>query len=137
MHVLLLVLAILGHKPDPAITRALNDSVAAWNHGDLERFMDGYWKSPELEFYSNSSATRGWQETLDRYKARYSGEGREMGTLSFNAISIRMLSDDAAFVVGHWTLTMKNGKTPNGNFTLLFRKIGGKWKIVVDHSSGE
>ena len=46
-----------------AIFQVLIAQEAAWNHGDLEGFMAGYWKSPELTFLSGDKVTLGWQPT--------------------------------------------------------------------------
>jgi beta-aspartyl-peptidase (threonine type) len=107
----------------------------AWNHHDLDAFMAGYWNSPELTFFSGANQRNGWQATLDRYRAAYASPGREMGTLEFSALRIEVLGTDAAFVRGSWHLTMPDGKTPHGLFTLVFRKFPEGWRIVHDHTS--
>ena len=83
------------------IQAVLNRQVEAWNRGDLEGFMDGYWNSPDLTFYSGSTSVAGWKTTLDRYSQRYKGEGQEMGQLEFSDLKIEMLGPSAAFVRGH------------------------------------
>ncbi len=118
-----------------AIRDLLARQVDAWNRGDLETFMAGYWNSPELTFFSGSNVTHGWQPTLERYRKKYQGEGKEMGKLDFFDLRIDMLAPDAAFVRGHWHLKMKNGQEPGGLFTLILRKLPGGWKIVHDHTS--
>jgi ketosteroid isomerase-like protein len=107
----------------------------AWNRHDLEAFMAGYCNSPDLTFFSGAKQTSGWQATLDRYRATYASAGHEMGTLEFSALRVEMLGPDAAFVRGAWHLTMLDGKTPHGLFTLVFRKFPEGWKIVHDHTS--
>ena len=62
-----------------AIRSVLDAQVVAWNKGDLEGFMAGYWKSPDLSFFSGKTKTRGWQATLDRYRKQYQADGKEMG----------------------------------------------------------
>ncbi len=119
------------------ISSVLQQQVAAWNRHDLEGFMAGYWKSPELTFFSQATATKGWESTLERYRQRYQGNGATMGKLEFNDLSVEQLCPDAAFVRGHWHLTMPDGKQPHGLFTLVFRKFPEGWRIVHDHSSGE
>ena len=109
----------------------------AWNRGDLEAFMAGYWNSPELTFFSGAHESKGWQAALDRYKKSYQSAGHEMGKLEFANLRIEMLGSDAAFVRGEFHLTMSDGKTPHGLFTLIFRKFPDGWKIVHDHSAGE
>ncbi|MBZ5511971.1 MAG: nuclear transport factor 2 family protein [Acidobacteriia bacterium] len=118
-----------------AIRALLAQQVDAWNRGDLEGFMAGYWKSPELSFISGTTETRGWQPTLERYRKKYQGEGKEMGKLDFFDLRVEMLAPDAAFVRGHWRLKMKNGEEPGGMFTLILRKFPGGWQIIHDHTS--
>ncbi len=120
-----------------AVRAALVRQQDAWNRHDLEAFMSGYWNSPELTFFSGANVTTGWQDTLERYRKRYQSEGHEMGQLRFSDLQITPLASDAAFVRGAWKLTMKDGKTPHGLFTLLFRKFPDGWKIVHDHTSAE
>src|SRR5947208_1960375 len=81
-----------------AIEKVLTDQDAAWNRGDLEGFMKGYWHSPELTFYSGDTPRQGWDETIARYRQRYQGEGKEMGQLTFSDLNIELLGADAALV---------------------------------------
>ncbi|MGA7216893.1 MAG: DUF4440 domain-containing protein [Candidatus Sulfotelmatobacter sp.] len=118
-----------------AVERVLREQQKAWNRHDLEGFMAGYWNSPELTFFSEGKEQNGWQATLDRYLATYGSPGHEMGKLEFSGLRVEVLSQDSAFVRGAWKLTMTNGKTPHGLFTLVFRKFPGGWKIIHDHTS--
>jgi beta-aspartyl-peptidase (threonine type) len=120
-----------------AIRKVIEDQQTAWNRQDLEAFMSGYWNSPELTFFSGAHESKGWQAALDRYKKNYQGVGHEMGKLEFANLRIEMLGPEAAFVRGEFHLTMSDGKTPHGLFTLVFRKFPDGWKIVHDHSAGE
>jgi ketosteroid isomerase-like protein len=118
-----------------AVEKVLRQQQDAWNRHDLEGFMAGYWNSPELTFFSGAKTASGWQATLDRYRKSYQSEGREMGKLEFSDLKIEALGRDAAFVRGSWKLTLSDGKTPNGLFTLVFRRLPDGWKIVHDHTS--
>jgi ketosteroid isomerase-like protein len=115
------------------IRSVLDRQVEAWNRRDLEGFMEGYWNSPELTFYSGGTKTAGWKETLGRYRNTYQSEGAEMGRLGFTEIQIEMLGPASALVRGRWRLKMQSGE-PNGLFTLIFRRLPGGWKIVHDHT---
>ena len=110
----------------------MDDQAAAWNRGDLEAFMQGYWNSEKLVFVG-SDVTRGWQPTLDRYKRTY-GTREKMGTLTFSDLEITILSKDAAVVLGSWSLARATDN-PHGKFTLVFRKFKEGWRIVLDHTS--
>ena len=120
-----------------AIRNVIDEQQAAWNRHDLEAFMAGYWNSPELTFFSSAHESKGWQAALERYKQNYQGASHEMGKLAFANLRIEMLGPDAAFVRGEFHLTMSDGKTPHGLFTLIFRKFPDGWKIIHDHSAGE
>jgi len=126
-----------GDTARAAIRKVIEYQQAAWNRHDLEAFMSGYWNSPELTFFSGGHQSKGWQAALDRYKNNYQGAGHEMGKLEFANLRIEMLGPEAAFVRGEFHLTMSDGKTPHGLFTLVFRKFPEGWKIVHDHSAGE
>lgn len=114
------------------IRSVLAAQVDAWNRGDVDAFMAGYWKSPELAFVSGGRKTLGWQATLDGYRQRYPTRDA-MGELSFSELHVRTLAHDAAVVSGRWRLTRE--APIGGRFTLLFRRIDARWVIVYDHTS--
>jgi ketosteroid isomerase-like protein len=120
-------------KTKAAIRKVMDEQAAAWNRGDIESFMQGYWKSPELKFVSGDNVTKGWQPTLDRYKINYDSRAK-MGVLTFSGLEINTISKDAAVVLGNWAL-QREGDNPKGKFTLIFRKFNDGWKIVHDHTS--
>lgn len=115
------------------IREVLAQQVECWNEGDLECFMEGYWKSDQLVFIGSSGVTYGWQKTLDNYKKNYPDKGA-MGKLSFKLMILEPLSDDFWTVIGKWNLQRKNDN-PNGHFSLIFRRLDDQWVIVSDHSS--
>jgi len=120
-------------KIESDIRAVMNDQAAAWNRGDIDGFMRGYWNSPKLTFVSGANVTRGWQPTLDRYKKNYDSR-EKMGTLTFSDLEITVLSKDAAVVLGSWSLAREKDN-PHGKFTLVFRKFKDGWRIVQDHTS--
>src|SRR5689334_12399564 len=100
----------IAQTADPALRKILDDQTAAWNRGDLVAFMQGYWHSPEVTFFSNDRIIKGWEPTLQRYRNKYQGAGKEMGKLSFTDENIQMLGSDAALVTARWHLEMTGGK---------------------------
>jgi len=134
---LLLVFSMTGTAQNSSIESdiraVMNDQVAAWNRGDIDGFMRGYWNSYKLTFVSGANVTRGWQPTLDRYKKNYDSRAK-MGTLSFSDLEITVLSKDAVVVLGSWSLAREKDN-PHGKFTLVFRKFKDGWRIVQDHTS--
>jgi len=123
-----------------AIRDRLEHQAADWNRGDLEAFMDGYWRSNELVFESVSkdgttSTTRGWQPTLDRYKTRYDTPGK-IGRLTFSDLTVRITGPDTAVVNGRYEVQQKDARL-TGSFVLDMRRIEGKWYITRDRTTGD
>ncbi len=111
----------------------MNDQEAAWNKGDLEGFMSSYWNDDSLKFIGKSGITYGWKSTLSNYKKNYPDKAT-MGILDFTILSVEALSDETCFVIGSWNLKRRKGDV-GGFYTLLWKKINGKWLIVTDHTS--
>src|SRR5262245_25521091 len=93
-------------SPAAEIRAVLDAQVAAWNAGNLEEFMDGYWRSPDLTFFSAGRKLSGWDATIERYRKTYKAEGREMGKLAFSDLDIQQLGTNGAVVRGRWELTL-------------------------------
>ena len=104
----------------------------AWNKGDIKGFMNYYWNNDSLKFIGSKGITYGWQKTLDNYIKGYPTK-EEMGILTFTILECTQLSETAVYVIGKWEL--KKEKAAGGHFTLLWKKIDGKWVIVSDHTS--
>ena len=60
-----------------------------------------------------------------------------MGRLAFSALDVEPLGPEAVLARGRWQLTMPDGATPGGLFTVIFRKLPEGWKIVHDHTSAD
>ena len=121
------------NKDEKAILNALNIQKNAWNKGDINQFMETYWKNDSLMFIGKSGVTYGWQNTLDNYKKGYP-DTAAMGKLKFDILHVKKLSSSYYSVVGKWYLARSIGDV-GGHFTLIFKKIKDKWLIVSDHSS--
>ncbi len=114
----------------------LEEQQRAWNAGELERFVEvGYWRSPELSFYSGGEVRTGYDQTLARFRQSYQAEGKEMGQLAFTDSEVMMLDPVNALVRGRWQLRFADGSTSGGLFTLLMHRMPEGWRIVHDHTS--
>ncbi len=121
-------------KADEAAIRSILDAgQIAWNNGNLEAFMEGYWKSDSLQFMSPRGINHGWQEVLDGYKAGYPDRAA-MGTLSYEVLKVTPLSHDNYVVSARFHLT-RAGDGLDGMITLIFKRIDGRWVAVYDHTS--
>lgn len=131
--VLSVATAVAQSKDEVMVRNLLETQRQYWNEGNVEKFMEGYWKNDSLMFIGKSGVTYGWQKTLDNYKRGYP-DTAAMGKLKFDILEVKRLSVMYFFVVGKWHLTRSIGNV-EGHFTLLFKKIKNQWVIVADHSS--
>jgi uncharacterized protein (TIGR02246 family) len=132
----LLVLSLFASaqsKNEKAIRALLDKQTQAWNKGDIEGFMNGYWENDSLMFIGKSGVTYGWANTLNNYKKGYP-DTAAMGKLTFNILQVKKLSAKYYHVVGKWFLKRSIGDV-GGHYTLLFRKVNRRWVIIADHSS--
>lgn len=116
-----------------AVRAVLEAQIDAWNRGDIEGFLDGYARSPDIVFVSGDRVMRGWQTVLDYYKQSYNSR-EKMGKLTFSELEITPLGSNAAIVLGRWHLKRVEDE-PRGRFTLLLRRTEQGWKVVHDHTS--
>ncbi len=131
---LLISISSYAQKSDAQeILSILDQQTVAWNAGNINEFMKGYWHSDSLMFIGKSGITYGYDNTLNNYKRNYP-DTAHMGKLTFHIMKVERLSNDAFFVVGKWQLDRSVGNA-SGHYSLIFRKIKGKWMIVSDHSS--
>lgn len=125
------------HKlPDgQQIKQVLRMQQSAWNNGDIKEFMQGYWHHDSLMFIGKKGITKGWQQTFDNYVKSYPDKAT-MGELQFDILSVELFSKSTAQVIGKWNLKRGVEKGDiGGHFTLILKKINGKWLIVSDHTS--
>ncbi len=115
------------------IVRALKAQQDAWNKGSVESFMSFYHDNADLTFAGSNGITKGYQNVLNRYLANYNSP-EKMGVLSFEILEFKALGDNAALVIGSWSLA-READNPGGYFTLIWQNIDGEWKIVHDHTS--
>jgi ketosteroid isomerase-like protein len=115
------------------IKALLTAQSAAWNRGDIDAFMQGYWNDEALRFASGDSVTYGWAAANQRYHAHYPDRAT-MGTLEFSELEVEMVGPDAALVFGHWAL-QRDKDRPHGLFSLLLRRTAQGWKVTRDHTS--
>lgn len=121
------------NNDEKEITALLNRQTQSWNRHNLDEFMSGYWHSDSLMFIGKSGVTYGYANTLNNYKKNYS-DSSLMGRLFFEIIQVKKLSPTYYWVLGKWFLKRTVGDL-SGHYTLLFKKINGKWNIIADHSS--
>jgi uncharacterized protein (TIGR02246 family) len=115
------------------IRATMDQQLEGWNTGSVDGFMKGYWKSEKFTFQSKNKRLNGFEQLAAMYKKNYAGD--KMGTLNFKDIEVKALAENLYLVIGRWQVITKNKEKNEGLFTLIFRKIDDKWKIIHDHSS--
>ena len=128
-----LTTASAQNKDEQIIRSILANQTREWNNGNIEAFMQGYWKSDSLLFVGKNGPSYGYQNALENYQKNYP-DTVTMGKLSYNILKMEQLTPDRYFVLGKWMLKRSIGDV-SGYYTLLFRKIGNQWVLVSDHSS--
>ncbi len=126
-------LALIEDQEKTKIMEVMTKQENAWNRGDLDGFMQGYWKSESLTFIGSKGLTYGWETTLNNYKKSYPDK-ETMGTLKFDVLRLEKMGPTAYHMIGTYTLYRKNDQ-PTGPFTLIWEMIDGNWVITADHSS--
>ena len=105
-------------KDETAVRKILSIQQAAWNRGDIDGFMKGYWENDSLMFIGKSGITYGWNKTLNNYKKGYP-DTSAMGKLAFT-IGIFSRYWQMASSKDHWRC--------GGLFHLIVQK--NKWPLV-------
>ncbi len=126
--------AIAQTKAEKQVVVLLEQQAEDWNKGDIDAFMEGYWKSEELQFIGGKGVTKGWKQTKENYKKGYPTK-EKMGNLDFDLISVDQHSKKSVSVTGKFILTRADGEVLSGHFLLVVQKMKGKWLIVKDHTS--
>jgi ketosteroid isomerase-like protein len=115
------------------ILNSVKAQESAWNDGNIEGYMAYYWNSDSLKFIGKAGITYGWKTTLDHYKKSYPDK-TAMGKLIFAEIRMKKINCKMIMVTGSWKLE-RDKDNLSGYFSLLWKKIKGKWLIIADHTS--
>ena len=125
-----------GSGAEKEVRQVLSDQQEAWNQGDLNLFMETYWKSSKMSYFSGGTVIEGWQGLKERYERRYRGKGESLGRVTFSEIKVEKLGTEHALIKGRWNL-IRDGEEPLGGlFSLVLRRFDEGWKIIHDHTSG-
>lgn len=103
-----------------------------WNSGDIQGYVDLYAPEDSTRMILPKGATYGRDSILAFYKKYWPKE--RMGTLKLDGESLERLSKEYYYVSGYFHVSYPGGKTINGRFSGLMKKIKDKWYIYTDHS---
>ncbi len=127
-------LSMAQEKQIKEVKALLEQQSKDWNNGDIDAFMEGYWKSEKLQFIGARGVTYGWEQTKANYKRGYPTPAA-MGNLSFNLMGVDVQSKKVVSVTGQYFVKLENGQEFTGYFLLIVKKIKKKWLIIADHTS--
>ncbi len=116
------------------IYKVINEQLIAWNQGDMQGYMQGYWNSDSLQFITSKGVTYGYNQVLSNYVKSYPTK-EKMGNLSFENLSATFLDplEQVAQVTGKWKVQHED-KTSEGTFSLIVKFFGSEPRIIIDHT---
>jgi hypothetical protein len=117
------------------IENVMNLQTQEWNKGNIDGFMQGYWRSDSLKFITRKGVKMGYDSVSMSYKKNYDTP-EKMGHLIFTDLKFYELDQHGTLVhcTGKWVVNTKEEGEHSGIFSLLFKNFEGDWKIIVDHT---
>lgn len=116
------------------IVRMMDSAAAAWNKGDLDRFMEDYAPDTTTTFIGSKEILRGRAAIKAAYAPRFA-PGGVRDSLSFENLEIDVLAKDVVNTIAYYRLMRGDSTIARGPTSLVMRKINGRWLIIHDHSS--
>lgn len=130
---LLLVMAANAQSNDEkAILDVMRQEERAWNAGNIEAYVDLYADHDSTRMIYSTGAVYGKDSILAFYKKYWPKE--RMGQLTLDGERLERLSNEYYYVSGFFHVRYPDGKSINGRFSGLMKKIKGKWYLYTDHS---
>lgn len=117
------------------VVKVLLTQQAAWNHGDIDAFVETYKNAPDTLMVTHQ-ISHGFAGLVEEYRHDYPNKAA-MGTLTFSELEARPLDANFAIVVGKYHLERgkKEGGNAEGVFSVVLEKTDRGWKIVLDHTT--
>jgi uncharacterized protein (TIGR02246 family) len=109
------------------------EGTEAWNRGDLEAYLAGYWESEKTRWITRGKIIRGVNAIRAMYKSLFDSP-EKMGKFEVKELEVDILTDSDALVVGQWSHTAGQ-LVRQGVFTVYMKKLEGEWVVVIDHTS--
>ncbi len=129
--IFLLHFTAAGQDFQEEIGSLLDQQAEAWNQGNIDRFMQTYWQSDQLQFLNIEGPTHGWTSTLENYYRRYP-DRQAMGHLTFGIRDLVRHSKKSCTLIGTYHLERSGMENKEGFFLLVLQKIKRRWQIVAD-----
>ena len=117
---------------EKAILELMREEERAWNSGNIEAYVNLYAPHDSTRMIYSSGAVYGKDSILAFYKKYWPKE--RMGQLTLDGERLERLSDEYYYVSGFFHVRYPDGKSVNGRFSGLMKKIKGRWYLYTDHS---
>lgn len=105
----------------------------AWNSGDIDGYLAGYWDSPATRWVRAGNIVRGKQAITQAYKAGFPTP-ESLGQIEMLHFEMDVIGDQDALVFGIIAHT-RGESTQKASFAAHVRDFDGDWLIVSDHVS--
>jgi ketosteroid isomerase-like protein len=135
-----LVVGCAKVEDSAAIKRSLEEKVGqfadAFNKQDIQGLMTDYWNSSDLAVYYPDGNYIGY----DALKQSWQTFFQNVSVKKFAITELHTeVENNTAYQWGTYDLSMQpkagEGISAPGRFTQVWRKLNGKWVIVIDHAS--
>jgi uncharacterized protein (TIGR02246 family) len=125
----LLVTAIVQGQSntDPLLTKLATEWAATYNAKDAAK-LAGFYTEDAVYMPSNQPMVKGRAAIEAHFKQEF-----QQGFTNLKLTPIEsVISGPQAFEVGTATITAPGGRTENGKYVVVFKQVGGAWKIAYD-----
>ena len=141
MLVVVGTLRLGAQQPTAAATRtevqqAVRAYVDAFNKADAATLVEMYSREAGVTSVGDGQITRGWDAIRSTADSIAGAEGKYK--VATGSIDVIPLGPGYALALTSTILTVKSGDQEvqvRGAMSLVFKKIGGQWKIIHDHTS--
>ncbi|MBC2778751.1 nuclear transport factor 2 family protein [Parasphingopyxis marina] len=121
--------------PVEAAAAAFAEMRAGWNRGDIEAALSAYRDSSDMTWVNSSGVSRGFDDFAAEMRTAYADAPETMGSYTAEILDGRALTQDSVLIVARWDISLGEERLYGGISTMLWRRIDGEWKIVLEHAS--
>ena len=116
-----------------SIKRVFQESVDAWNRGNMDEHLKSYANLETVRYISSGTITMGKPAIAEAFKSRFPSPDL-MGTLALKNLNVEVITATDALFMGEFYLERESAQA-SGAFTGRMQKFADGWAIVLDHSS--
>ena len=117
------------------VTKVILAQQAAWNTGDLDRYVSFYRDAPDTEAILGTPV-QGLETIRKAYHVTFPNRDA-MGAIENTEVNVRALGEHFALATGkyHLTRSKKAGGDIQGTFTNILEKTPNGWQIIFSETT--